>query len=294
MGSGYWIAECVEAAGGEMICGKMGGNSAVLDGPERLLEADFVILAPCGFSIERTKAELDAIGLLEDPVFADLPAVKSGRCFVADGNKYFNRSSCGVIETAEMVAEMLHPDLTGLWGHHGERFVKLNEMAAFCERPGAPAISKPIPGPDPSHGYQSPPEKFQGHSLPTKLASSCGKERLAMTSKDVVKAQLEALQAADFDTAFELNSAKNKARLGSAKKFESIVRGSSFNILLSDQTRLTVHAPVEGDQLGSTSDSVAIRIDAVGPDSEATFHFDLGKVGPDSAWATEGVRVECS
>ena len=53
---------------------------------------------------------------------------------MADGNLFFNRSSCGVLETAEIVAEAAHPGLCGLLGHHGKRWVWLSE-------PKAPDIS---------------------------------------------------------------------------------------------------------------------------------------------------------
>jgi len=294
MGSGYWIAECVEAGGGDMICGKIGGNSAVLDGPERLLEADIIILAPCGFSIERTKVELDAVSFLADPVVAGLPAVKSGKCFVADGNRYFNRSSCGVVETAEMVAEMISPELLGLWGHHGERFVNLRELDKFCARSGAPAPDKPVPGPDPSHGFQAPPEQFKGGNAQNEKQCISGPERLTMGPEDVVKAQLAALKVSDFDAAFELNSEKNKVRLSSAAKFGTIVRGTSFNVLLDSNAVVTTAEPVKGDQLGAQADSAAIRVDAVVPGSPSNrFYFDVGRDGPGAAWATEGVRIGC-
>lgn len=294
MGSGYWIAECVDTGGGEMICGKPGGNSATLDGPERLQEADVIILAPCGFSIERTKVELDAIDLMADPVWLALPAVRAGRVFVGDGDKYFNRSSTCVVETAEMVAEMCHVDLLGLWGHHGQIFVNLQELDAFCARSDAPPAAKPVPGPDASHGPQAPAEQFSGLAAVTKKASPVGAERMAMGPLDVVNAQVAALQVADFDAAYDFNSEKNKTRLSSAAKFGSIVRGTSFNMLLDGKTVITTAEPVMGDQLGSKNNSAAIRVDAVAPDGQTgRWYFDLGKSSADAAWETEGVRIEC-
>ena len=59
------IAECVEAAGCDMILGQKGGNSATVDGLERLQTADMIILAPCGFSIERSYAEVGRKGRRE-------------------------------------------------------------------------------------------------------------------------------------------------------------------------------------------------------------------------------------
>eukprot|EP00931_Biecheleriopsis_adriatica_P005389 TRINITY_DN106910_c0_g1_i1.p1 TRINITY_DN106910_c0_g1~~TRINITY_DN106910_c0_g1_i1.p1 ORF type:complete len:485 (+),score=88.32 TRINITY_DN106910_c0_g1_i1:175-1629(+) len=295
MGSGYWIAECIEAAGGHMICGHTGGNSGTLDGLEKLKEADVIIIAPCGFSIERTKAEVDACKLFADPEFLQLPALLAGRCFIADGNKYFNRSSCGVVETAEMVAEMCHEELLGLWGHHGRLFVTADQLNEFCSRPEAPAPTKAVAGPDPAHGFQAPPERFtdagyshHGDCL-TPTAATHGS---AMGPTDVVRAQLQALQEENFDTAFAYNSEKNQARLGGASKFAEIVRGTSFRVLTDSRTSIKVSTPEFCK--GAGGNSAAVRVDAVSPDGCCSrFIFDLAKAAPDLSWATEGVRIEC-
>ena len=131
MGSGYWIAECMEAAHCTMLHGSRGGHSATIDSLSRLSEADVILLAPCGFSIERTHAELAALSMLASAEWLALPAVQRGAVGVADGNLYFNRSSCGVLETAEIVAELAHDELRGLFGHHGRRWVRLSELDAF-------------------------------------------------------------------------------------------------------------------------------------------------------------------
>lgn len=97
MGSGYWIAECVQFASGKMVHGYPGGRHDIGKHP--------------------TDREL-----LESNDWLDLPAVKAGRVAVADGNKYYNRSSvASILGTAEMVAEFAHPELRGAYGHHGTR-----------------------------------------------------------------------------------------------------------------------------------------------------------------------------
>ena len=58
MGSGYWITECVNAAGCKMVHGVVGGHSPTLPGLASLSGAEVLVVAPCGFSIERTRAEL--------------------------------------------------------------------------------------------------------------------------------------------------------------------------------------------------------------------------------------------
>lgn len=61
MGSGYWIAECAEAAGCTLVHGARGGHSQTLSSAALLANADIILLAPCGFSLERTYAELDSL-----------------------------------------------------------------------------------------------------------------------------------------------------------------------------------------------------------------------------------------
>jgi iron complex transport system substrate-binding protein len=74
-----------------------------------VLEADpdVLLVAPCGFGLERALSEMPV--LAQQPGFAQLRAVQSGRVYVADGNLYFNRSSPSLFETPEILAEMLHP-----------------------------------------------------------------------------------------------------------------------------------------------------------------------------------------
>jgi len=44
------------------------------------------------------------------PGWSTLRAVRSGRVAFADGNTYFNRSGTTIVETAEILAEILHGD----------------------------------------------------------------------------------------------------------------------------------------------------------------------------------------
>mmetsp|Transcript_8875 Transcript_8875/g.16257 ORF Transcript_8875/g.16257 Transcript_8875/m.16257 type:complete len:299 (-) Transcript_8875:468-1364(-) len=90
MGSGYWITECIQFAGGEMVHGYAGGHSQILEKTELLSNADYIIMSPCGFSIERSYEELKNIKMLESKEWQALPAVAGGRVAIADGNKYSN------------------------------------------------------------------------------------------------------------------------------------------------------------------------------------------------------------
>ena len=298
MGSGYWIQECVAAAGGDMVHGSRGGNSGTLSGINELADADVIIIAPCGFSIERTNVELSQIGLLTEQSWLDLPAVASGRVHIADGNLYYNRSSCGVLETAEMTAEMIWPELTGLWGHHGERFVRLNELDAFCARPDAAPVTKPVQ-------VEQPPSRTEDKNdmeHPVRPASS--PTTVAMSSpQEVVASQLDALLAGNFEEAYALNSPANQARLGSARNFAQMVKMSgSFSVLTVPGRTVQLTTPScnsskeekNGKNATEATTTSSIGVRAASPGGQIfSFIFDLIQSDDGVSWRTDGVRIEC-
>ena len=51
-----------------------------------------------------------------------LRAVRQGRVFLADGNAFFNRPGPRLVESAEILAEILHPDVC-TFGHRGREYV---------------------------------------------------------------------------------------------------------------------------------------------------------------------------
>lgn len=105
-----WTPELIRIAGGETRLGRMGVHSAAAPW-DRIREADpdCLVIAPCGFGVGRTQSELSV--LTNRPGWEDLRAVRAGRVYLADGNRYFNRSGPSVVETAEILAQILHPRL---------------------------------------------------------------------------------------------------------------------------------------------------------------------------------------
>jgi iron complex transport system substrate-binding protein len=104
---GNWGPELIEIAGGKPLLGTQGQHSRAIPA-ERLREADpeFLIVAPCGFNLERSEGEQAVLERL--PWWHNLRAVKEGRVAFADGNLYFNRSGTTIVRTAEILAEILH------------------------------------------------------------------------------------------------------------------------------------------------------------------------------------------
>ena len=73
-------------------------------------------MMPCGWSISRTRAELH--WLTSRPEWPALKAVREGKVFIADGHHYFNRPGPRLLDSAEILAEILHSDLYN-YGHRG-------------------------------------------------------------------------------------------------------------------------------------------------------------------------------
>jgi len=109
MAAGNWMPELIRMAGGANLFGEDGRHSPWLTW-EQLREADpdVVIIAPCGFDLERTQGEMH--WMTERAGWSDLRAVREGRVYLGDGNRYFNRPGPRVVETLEALVEMLHPE----------------------------------------------------------------------------------------------------------------------------------------------------------------------------------------
>ena len=110
MAGGNWMPELVQMAGGENLFAEAGRHSPLLEW-EALLAADpeVIVLVPCGFDIPRTLAEIDS--LTSRPGWGELSAVRNGRVYVMDGNAYFNRPGPRIVDSLEILATALHPEV---------------------------------------------------------------------------------------------------------------------------------------------------------------------------------------
>lgn len=117
MAAGFWVPELVEIAGGTNLVGEPGGPSPWQEWEDlQWLDPEVIAVMPCGFGLDRTAAEMAA--LAERPGWEELRAVQSGRVCLTDGNQYFNRPGPRLAESAEILAEILHPGQFD-FGHRG-------------------------------------------------------------------------------------------------------------------------------------------------------------------------------
>ena len=110
MAAGNWTPELIEMAGGVNLFGEAEKHSPWMSWEAMAAaDPDVIVIAPCGFDLARTEREI--YWMTERPGWNDLRAVQSGRVYLADGNQYFNRPGPRVVETLEILVEMLHPEL---------------------------------------------------------------------------------------------------------------------------------------------------------------------------------------
>ena len=108
MGAGNWMPELVAAAGGAAVFGEAGVHTAPTSWEDlAAADPDVILIAACGWPIERSRAEMAAV--VVRPLWQGLRAVRLGRVYVADGHHYFNRPGPRLVESAEILAEILHP-----------------------------------------------------------------------------------------------------------------------------------------------------------------------------------------
>jgi iron complex transport system substrate-binding protein len=117
MAAGNWVPELVEMAGGVNLFGEAGRHAPRMQWEELVeRDPDVVVLMPCGYGLARTRADVPLLAGKKE--WAGLRAVRSGRVFVTDGNQYFNRPGPRLVESLEILAELLHPDVFR-FGHEG-------------------------------------------------------------------------------------------------------------------------------------------------------------------------------
>ncbi len=107
MSAGNWMPELVEIAGGMPLLGRAGVHSPWMSWEDlHQADPDVLVVLPCGFDIARSLQELAP--LLDDERWKSLRCVREGRVYVTDGNQYFNRPGPRLVESAELLEELLH------------------------------------------------------------------------------------------------------------------------------------------------------------------------------------------
>ncbi len=104
---GTWMPELIDLAGGLAVGASAGEPAPTIDvSALRELHPDVVVVKPCGFSLSRT---LEERAIIERDVLANIGP--GTRVYATDGNAFFNRPGPRLVESLEIMAACVHPEL---------------------------------------------------------------------------------------------------------------------------------------------------------------------------------------
>jgi iron complex transport system substrate-binding protein len=118
MAAGNWVPELVGMGGGQDVLGRAGEHSHWIDWETvAAADPDVVIVAPCGFTLDRIKTEVSTPAIR--PHVAPLRATREGRLWAIDGHHLLNRPGPRLVDSLEAIAEIAHPGTFGFQGITG-------------------------------------------------------------------------------------------------------------------------------------------------------------------------------
>ncbi|BAT53581.1 ABC transporter, substrate-binding protein [Nostoc sp. NIES-3756] len=118
MAAANWIPELVNLAGGQTLFSVTGQPSPHLKWENLVVSnPDIIIFMPCGFDLHRTRQEAQLF--TQNPQWQKLHATQTGRVYITDGNSYFNRPGPRLVDSLEILSEILHPEIFD-YGYKGK------------------------------------------------------------------------------------------------------------------------------------------------------------------------------
>jgi iron complex transport system substrate-binding protein len=106
--AGHWVPDVVAAAGGTDVAGMSGEPSHRMRWTDvAALDPEVVVLAPCGFDLDRTLSEVVPLDLSAH--LLGTPARQESRIFAVDANATLSRPGPRIVEGVELLAHLLHP-----------------------------------------------------------------------------------------------------------------------------------------------------------------------------------------
>lgn len=110
--AGNWMPELIQLAGGRDGLCKPGTRVATTDWESiKAYDPEVLAIMPCGYTLERTLAEVQHLTRL--PGWDSLNAVRQGRVYAVDGHAYFNRPGPRIVDSLELLAGLIYPDMFG-------------------------------------------------------------------------------------------------------------------------------------------------------------------------------------
>jgi iron complex transport system substrate-binding protein len=112
---GHWSPELVRIAGGIELIGREAEPSRTTTWNEILAaDPEVLVVACCGFDTPRTMQDIAILKAY--PGYESLSCARNGNVYVVDGNAYFSRPGPRLVDSLEILANILHPTVHPLPG----------------------------------------------------------------------------------------------------------------------------------------------------------------------------------
>lgn len=124
MAAGNWVPQLIKVAGGKNLFGEAGKHSPWMKYND-LVEQDpeIIIVMPCGYDIKKSLIEIKTLESKKG--WGSLKAVRNRNVYITDGNQFFNRPGPRIIESLEILLEIIHSDFSES-KHIDSSWIKLN------------------------------------------------------------------------------------------------------------------------------------------------------------------------
>ena len=124
MAAGNWVPQLIKVAGGKNLFGEAGKHSPWMKYND-LVEQDpeIIIIMPCGYDIKKSLIEIKTLESKKG--WGSLKAVRNKNVYITDGNQFFNRPGPRIIESLEILLEIIHSDFSES-KHIDSGWIKLN------------------------------------------------------------------------------------------------------------------------------------------------------------------------
>ena len=124
MAAGNWVPQLLKVAGGKNLFGEEGKHSPWMKYNDLLdQDPEIIIVMPCGYDINKSLIEIKILESKKD--WGSLKAVSNRNVYITDGNQFFNRPGPRIIESLEILLEIIHSDFSES-KHIDSGWIKLN------------------------------------------------------------------------------------------------------------------------------------------------------------------------
>ncbi len=118
---GHWISHQIAYAGGVDMLSNPSGDSIVTQWDKIVkYDPEVLVIAPCGFTIERTIEEMHL--LIKKEGWNELTAVKEEAVYIADFDMFTQSSANTLVNGIEVLAGLFHPDVFDIPEKLSEKF----------------------------------------------------------------------------------------------------------------------------------------------------------------------------